>query len=893
MLSYCNTPQCKICTLQLLDVNPDFYSNLSIKKHTFSNDGSCKSKNCVYLISCKAPRCHMKYVGFTTTPLHKRLSGHRSNIANGTEGHVMLQHFTKIHRVTDIIIKPIEYCDGKFIRSKEKFWIQELNTIFPYGLNNRIDLEGITDAYQHMKNDSDIPIYTLFNLVKNNRTSRGSGINIIHRVDTFDPGKFIENIINNAGVSISKESRKQIMALQAIFINDLLIYVTKLITEYDNNYEFNEYFLYIVKDLCLYRLFKLKIKNTKKHNNYIILYYANKLIDNINLGKIIHSAYSYNCFPADKAYITDTGIAYKYSPTIRNKVTNYKDTVNSNNDNVQYLCHSFPVYVDNQYGHVITGNLNIIQNIELRTLLSKGLNFRERYAYDIDKAFSSVISAIDSFIFQISNSSKVPIKSFSPWKKVLLNKVKWILDHSKKFPTHSILNSQYNLQSLKDLQCNFVFTPVDKASNNIGIICKYFYLKVLADEILHSGNFQYNNFNKDNIINNYSLLLKSSGSNSNISKDMPFVYWIPKFHKEPIEPRFITSGRHTSANELSKLLGIGLKSLLNAQRTRSKFQHNYDGIRDFYIIDDNKPVIQFMKESNLKNNYKNVKTYDFKTLYTKIPHGKLKDNIKKFVESVFQFKDKRFLNIRSKSATFSDNKNKNGSFSSVDFLTYVNFLVDNCFVLYRDQVFQQIIGIPMGSNCASHLANIFLHVYERSFVQELISNNNFDHIHNSGAIFRYQDDLINFENYNVHNDDIIKMYPKEMVIKNTNVYANKVTYLDLDITINNNIYTYKLYDKRNDFSFPIIKYPDLAGNIPINPAFGVFTSQLIRFSKLNKEANDFQENVISLVDTLVKQGFNVKALKAKYVHFAKNKIVHWAHFGVNILEPDYILAIFR
>ena len=55
----------------------------------------------------------------------------------------------------------------------------------------------------------------------------------------------------------------------------------------------------------------------------------------------------------------------------------------------------------------------------------------------------------------------------------------------------------------------------------------------------------------------------------------------------------------------------------------------------------------------------------------------------------------------------------------------------------------------------------------------------------------------------------------------------------------------------------------------------------------------FKKNVISLVDTLVKKGFNVKALKAKYVHFAKIKIVHWAHFGVNILEPDYIFAIFR
>ena len=30
--------------------------------------------------------------------------------------------------------------------------MQELNTIFPYGLNNRIDILGIHDAHEHVKN---------------------------------------------------------------------------------------------------------------------------------------------------------------------------------------------------------------------------------------------------------------------------------------------------------------------------------------------------------------------------------------------------------------------------------------------------------------------------------------------------------------------------------------------------------------------------------------------------------------------------------------------------------------------------------------------------------------------------------------------------------------------
>ena len=77
----------------------------------------------------------MKYVGYTTTPINKRLSGRRANIVNGSKGKAMLLHFTKIHPVTDIvIIKPIEYCSISELRTREKFWMRELNTVFPYGV---------------------------------------------------------------------------------------------------------------------------------------------------------------------------------------------------------------------------------------------------------------------------------------------------------------------------------------------------------------------------------------------------------------------------------------------------------------------------------------------------------------------------------------------------------------------------------------------------------------------------------------------------------------------------------------------------------------------------------------------------------------------------------------
>ena len=113
----------------------------------------------------------------------------------------------------------------------------------------------------------------------------------------------------------------------------------------------------------------------------------------------------------------------------------------------------------------------------------------------------------------------------------------------------------------------------------------------------------------------------------------------------------------------------------------------------------------------------------------------------------------------------------------------------------------------MGTNCASHLTNTFLHIYEKTFICKLMEEGNIEYISKLGTIFRYQDDLINFGNSNIANDILNNIYPKDMIIKNTNLSSNNVTYLDLAITMKDNQYHYKSYDKRKDFNFSIINYP--------------------------------------------------------------------------------------
>ena len=65
---------------------------------------------------------------------------HRNHITAGTEAHVISDHFTKCHNISNIKVKPIEVCtDLKTLRDRERFWMREINTLFPYGLNDRYD----------------------------------------------------------------------------------------------------------------------------------------------------------------------------------------------------------------------------------------------------------------------------------------------------------------------------------------------------------------------------------------------------------------------------------------------------------------------------------------------------------------------------------------------------------------------------------------------------------------------------------------------------------------------------------------------------------------------------------------------------------------------------------
>ena len=44
------------------------------------------------------------------------------------------------------------------------------------------------------------------------------------------------------------------------------------------------------------------------------------------------------------------------------------------------------------------------------------------------------------------------------------------------------------------------------------------------------------------------------------------------------------------------------------------------------------------------------------------------------------------------------------------------YLLDTIFIRYGSKLYKQIVGIPMGTNCAPYIADLFLFCYDRDFM---------------------------------------------------------------------------------------------------------------------------------------------------------------------------------
>ena len=220
---------------------------------------------------------------------------------------------------------------------------------------------------------------------------------------------------------------------------------------------------------------------------------------------------------------------------------------------------------------------------------------------------------------------------------------------------------------------------------------------------------------------------------------------------------------------------------------------------------------------------------------------------------------------------------------------------NNIFVVFGGKVFQQIVGIPMGTNCAPLLADIFLYSYEEEFIQSLLSTGKKKLASQFNFTYRYIDDVLSINNTDFENY-LGQMYPAELEIKHTTESNTSSSYLDLLLSIESDCQLRtSLYDKRDDFKFHITNFPFLSSNIPSSPAYGVFISQLIRYARAYSSYKCFILRASRLSSMLLGQEYVMERLKpslgkfyGRYEDLIKHYEVSLSQMLHDILGHDHV-----
>ena len=561
-------------------------------------------------------------------------------------------------------------------------------------------------------------------------------------------------------------------------------------------------------------------------NFFAKIYFCNKGIELVQFARLLRRFK--NKIPEDFKYREPPTVIYTRSPTIGTKIFNYKQTIESirtgdwKSKIFSCKCKDSK-FVDSYHKHIVTGDLRIIANVELRNLLSKGPTYREPVIINWNKVLKVFKTGIEECQIKWTQIENKELKTLDDWSKTVFDAVEKRVNKLKamrKFqPRHrtKILERKDVQEYLENFQNDFVFVPTDKASNNISIVCKEFYIHMLLKEVGFFDTERKQERAYQEIKQTSEEIIKAhvkENQNFEVTVDekqnqLPILLWIPKMHKNPSKQRFIAASHCCTSKNLSSLIGKCLKLIQKAHQIYCERIKNYTGYNLFWIVDNSLSIHKLLKQCDTKA--KNLVTYDFSTLYTSIPHDKLKTQMSWVIEKAFTGMNKKYMKINKFCARWSNKKDFKPDVSFLDSETLIKmiaWLIDNTYVRIGDKVFRQVIGIPMGTDCAPFLANLFLFSYEFQWMNEKLKKKDFYLLQKFKHCCRYIDDLFAINNNKLLLQFKHIIYPPELDITTDDESDQHVHYLDLDILIKNTSFSYCIYDK----SFTIVNFPNLSGN---------------------------------------------------------------------------------
>ena len=264
---------------------------------------------------------------------------------------------------------------------REDFWIRELRTVYPYGLNSRLD----SMDYNRRTN---VEISFIKYSTRKRGTKQGRGT-----------------------IWSTEEVIKEIKALSCNDLKYLRRYCckvlpqipSKLLKEICPNILDSQVVPINIKDLMNHMILRYVPDNSqvliKSERPLLKMQFVNKGIELLGLSKMLNDRDISDCCPSDRPMIV-----FSYTKPVRNEILDYRQTVQESNFESWQAsegtcdCHQSN-FRDSNHNHVLTGNLEIISNFKLKKLFSKCPGYREPRTLNFDLVKKkNVKTAVNFFI---------------------------------------------------------------------------------------------------------------------------------------------------------------------------------------------------------------------------------------------------------------------------------------------------------------------------------------------------------------------------------------------------------------------------------------------------------------------------------------------------------------
>ena len=241
---------------------------------------------------------------------------------------------------------------------------------------------------------------------------------------------------------------------------------------------------------------------------------------------------------------------------------------------------------------------------------------------------------------------------------------------------------------------------------------------------------------------------------------LPTMYSLPKLHKRPYKARFIANASSCITTELSKLLTSCLTAVKSHVIRYCAQVYERSGKNLIWSNKYSDEVLNKLKPRGFRAI--SMSTCDFSTLSTTLPHNLFKETLIKLTEWTVNREGSPDIACNERYAFFTSGDTKRYKLRSCqNMCEALIYLLDNIYIRFGTKLYRQIVGIPMDTNCAPLVADLFLFCYERDFMTSLSDVKQAEIIEAFKSTSIYLDDLLNIDNP-YFEGMVNRIYPPEL-----------------------------------------------------------------------------------------------------------------------------------